>query len=408
MNLKQNVILLFILVVFQIDTAEGRKTLMMKALNDMLTPKAKELFQSGNIIHLANIQLDDFSFLELTYLANILYLEKEFDDNFNLNALLLIVDFKRITIYQQLGDNLEQVESKNGCRYNMFHQMHKHVINVVLRDKALKKAKMSMRDLKCLEERLTNDQSIWNPQTSMQPFENVFYNQNRQNRNFIRKRSVQSRANKMTPVMKELENRLSPEAQNYFQPDNLGTLKNMNFDEFTFNELTYLANMLYIEKENDPTVNNILYKVDLERILVFRPFSASLIEIEKVDGCKYNMFYQMDINLILDVIEKIRSPTDRVSKLTNNDLKCLHERALLESVTVSGTSLAEVVQNFIEKRSKETTLTTETVNDIQKSTTEIMEFDVHKQTENETISTNLTKHNLSPVWKFFKISKIKI
>ena len=195
-----------------------------------------------------------------------------------------------------------------------------------------------------------------------------------------------------TPIMNELEKILSHKAKQLFQPENLLKLKNEIFDGYTFLELTYLANMLYVLRYAGQDINSILVNVDVIRILKYEKLSVSLEMIENIDHCLYNMFYQMNVGLIKYAFEKIRQGTYDVKDISSRDLNCIKERMKNDS------SIKKVDREFI---LKEMQFVIDRI-----TSPPDYEYPIAVSKENLTMAPTTNSNRTGSVWKFIKKHKL--
>ena len=322
---------MWLLLLLVKDIAEGKPekmTPMMKVISVLVPSQMLKYFNLENMPNLKTKKdFKDYDFLELTYLANLIYLHKAKD--YSLYELLELVDEERIRIYEKLSSDLEKVEDEDQCKYNMFYQLNSRLVEVVLRDvhDAQKNiSKISERDLTCLKQHLTEDKTIPNRESLLSQLESILSTRT----TLANQESTTSRkVIFVTPVMKELMNNLSSRAKRYFTSEKLEELQEMKIlNQFTFWELTYLANLIYIDtNEDEDFLDEFLKEVDVERVLKFEPLSERLIYAELDEGCQYNMFFNMDIKLLIISIGYAKDSKRPISKMTDHDLDCLEERA---------------------------------------------------------------------------------
>ena len=127
-----------------------------------------------------------------------------------------------------------------------------------------------------------------------------------------------------TPIMVALENKLSTEAKSLFVVENLNQLNDTDFSKFTFYELTYLANLIYLEREKQNNFDDLLNKIDLARLRKYdKSYTTYITNKTGKQPCKYNLFFETDLNLLDWYLKE-----NRHNDLSVRDLTCLHERII--------------------------------------------------------------------------------
>lgn len=145
-------------------------------------------------------------------------------------------------------------------------------------------------------------------------------------------------------IMSELKKFMSQESIDLFTRDNMNQFSKLNVSAYNFWELTYLAKLLY----NMSGMETVLNKVDLERLKKYQPLAGIFENMEKLDNCFANMFFQMS-PILYSIMLSNENAYPQLFPISQHDLFCIKRR--IESDKIENKP-QKMIQMFYERQSE--------------------------------------------------------